>query len=447
MGDEAPEPSADGDASSSNTARSDPATGDQVVNVAEQGDIILDVTFELSERTLQRPGTLAAAAAAAAAARTLSNGQQPRPILTPRLQMAYRVSSDVLKRHSAYFANLLTNPAFRESVLISAARENLLLRGIEPADADPSDLPRVLITDDDEATQSAGRELAFEDMLRIVHQRPVRNARPLMLYVTTLAVTADRFDCTPAVARALAEIKFKWPLTSTKPYLDEAGRPTDVEGVLRQKVLTAWLLGENAHADLEELRHRRECILNAVSSIQTHFLSLYSSRDRQCKLGYDSSPACDSFQFGQMLKFLLSRRLLFLVDFSTASAERLPDTSLVDVEELLATLKQCPNYQLDKHHMNCGLRIRIDPILDYVRAMLSAQVISIPLADWKRTRADVSWVSGKAADNGQEGEARAFAFTRALANDQRLRYEGAMHADKMARSLFTADTWDWTPEL
>lgn len=41
---------------------------------------------------------------------------------------------------------------------------------------------------------------------------------------------------------------------------------------------------------------------------------------------------------------------------------------------------------------------------------------------------------------------RVFRFTRAVATDQRLRFEGAMAADKMARDLFTADGWDWTPE-
>lgn len=41
---------------------------------------------------------------------------------------------------------------------------------------------------------------------------------------------------------------------------------------------------------------------------------------------------------------------------------------------------------------------------------------------------------------------RVFRFTRAIAGDQRLRYEGAMSADRLARELFTADAWDWTPE-
>ena len=33
-----------------------------------------------------------------------------------------------------------------------------------------------------------------------------------------------------------------------------------------------------------------------------------------------------------------------------------------------------------------------------------------------------------------------------MATDQRLRYEGALAADRMAKALFTADEWDWTAE-
>ncbi|KAK2589802.1 hypothetical protein QQS21_012518 [Conoideocrella luteorostrata] len=483
------EPPADGEPPSDSTTQPK-ALQEQLVNVADHGDIILSVTFITSDATLRRTRK----AALASRKPSNSNNHDPAPAMTPRLTISYRVTLSALKHHSKYFANLLTNPSFREAQLIAAVHAHLASRNIKPGEAEAPDLPRILITDDDDATQCAGREHAFEDMLRLVHQKSIKTTRVTMSYVTTLAIIADRFDCTAAVSRALADMKFKWPLTSTKPYMDDSGRVTEVEKVLRQKVLVAWLLSqpmrlhqsskellmrgsrlwgqpygyEEGHLCAawwnlpegieEELQHRRECILNTISSIQSHFLALYSSRDRQCKLGYDSSAACDSFQFGQMLKFLLSKDLLFLVDFSPASVDRLPDISLLDVDELLSTLKQCPNYQVDKHHLNCGLRIRIDPILDYVKAMVSASVVSIPHADWTRRRADVSWVSSTQADttyrgnrgddvNDNDDDKRVFAFTRALANDQRLRYEGAIYADRMAKSLFTADGWNWTPEL
>jgi hypothetical protein len=150
-----------------------------------------------------------------------------------------------------------------------------------------------------------------------------------------------------------------------------------------------------------------------------------------------------------MLKFLLAKGLAFLVDFSSASIDAIPDTSGLDLEDLLATLRQCPSYQVDKHHVNCGPRLRIEPILDYIRAMLSANVVSIAYADWKRDRAVASWATSPARQEesslGPE-HSGTFMFTRAMANDQRLRLEGNMYADRMAKKLFTSESWDWTPE-
>lgn len=147
-----------------------------------------------------------------------------------------------------------------------------------------------------------------------------------------------------------------------------------------------------------------------------------------------------------MVQFFVAKNLLVLMDYSPAALESFPDASRLNIEELLATLRQCPSYQIDKHHTNCGLRIRIEPILDYLRAMLSSNVISIPHAEWKRDPMRVSWASRGINEGDKENEKQKFTFTRAVANDQRLRYEGALYADKMARALFTAGSWDWTPD-
>lgn len=210
---------------------------------------------------------------------------------------------------------------------------------------------------------------------------------------------------------------------------------------------------------------------------------------RQCKLGYDSSSACDSFQLGEMVKFLASKNLLFLTSFAPAPLSSgghevvVPaDFAAVDVHSILAALKQCPNYQVDRYHTNCGLRTRITPILEYVGAMLSASVVQVASEGWRRDRQQTSWVQQAEDGEGNKGTAatssgrfggkkdfvviaadpddgagdyksqqhrvkgRVFRFTRSVASDQRLRYEGAMAADRMARELFTADAWDWTPE-
>lgn len=149
-----------------------------------------------------------------------------------------------------------------------------------------------------------------------------------------------------------------------------------------------------------------------------------------------------------MIKFLVSKNLLYLVDYSASSINAVPDASSVNIEELLNTLRQCPNYQVDKNHTNCGPRVRIGPVLDYMQSMLSASVVALLHVDWKNRRETVSWApepGGSDTTSGDE-QNKTFLFTRSVANDQRLRYEGALHVDKMAKRLFTSDAWNWTPE-
>ncbi|KAK7739104.1 hypothetical protein SLS62_011304 [Diatrype stigma] len=405
-------------------------------------------------------------------------------------------------------------------------------------------------------------------------------------YTVTLAVLADRFDCTTTVSRWLTSAgpaRVKWPVTSHSPLATGTttttrtpaagaassstttrdggdsmaiapGMSRATEEVLRQKILVAWLLdqpvrfqnatrelimngscrwspffgvdGEDEGAEGEdgdeamgtswwylpdgleqELQYRRHCILNTIGSIQQHFLRLYSTttttprapstpstttpplsrgiglvissarpqrpKRQQCQLGYDSSAACDSYQLGEMVKFLLSRGLLAFADCSPSSLETLPDAARWPVDALLAALRQCPAYQVDKHHANCGLRTRLLPILDFVRGLLSAGSVPVSCAAWRRDRAAAAWMpsdGGGSGGGGLDGNGaarwqgvaphavddagagadgagpRQFRFTRSLLSDQRLRFENALGADKFARDVFTASSWDWTAE-
>lgn len=74
-----------------------------------------------------------------------------------------------------------------------------------------------------------------------------------------------------------------------------------------------------------------------------------------CQLGYDSSPACDSYQLGQMLKFFSSKKLLFLVDYSATSFETVPDFGTTDINHIISLLSQAPSYQIDRHHTNVSI--------------------------------------------------------------------------------------------
>lgn len=248
MGESAAAP-ADGDASESTTGKRNrtaitkPA-GPPVVVVADAGDIVLDLTFETSTETLRRERKASLATARKAGPGSQSSSSSGAA-LQPKVKVAYRVSLEALKKHSKYFSHLLSNPQFREATLISVAHDALAVRKIKPGEADAVDLPWIPISDDDEATRAAGREHAFEDLLRIIHQKPPKKSVVNMSYVATMAIIADRFDCVAAISHSLNTLlKFKWPVTSNRPFQDDTGRVTDAEQVLRQKILVSWLLGQ-----------------------------------------------------------------------------------------------------------------------------------------------------------------------------------------------------------
>lgn len=217
-----------------------PAASPSVIAIDEKGDIILDVIFETSKETLKR------ARSQVTAAPRIAKPAAPAPVgapLSPRTTLSYRVSVEALKGRSKYFTNLFSNPHFSESKRISGAHGILRAKGHQPSDADADDLPRIEIVDDDEATQASNRDVAFEDMLRLIHRKPAKATKITMAYATTLAIIADRFDCADAVARsANMGAKFKGPITSTRAYFDSYGKPTETEKIVRQKVLIALLL-------------------------------------------------------------------------------------------------------------------------------------------------------------------------------------------------------------
>ncbi|KAL8354338.1 hypothetical protein RB601_003955 [Gaeumannomyces tritici] len=474
--------------------------------IAAQGDLCLRVKFISSPKTLKppkkearpRPSLPRTSAGAGSPAGPQAPPPPPlTPLQSPRETHWYRVELAALTRQSEYFRVLLgADSRFGEARAVAAVLEALDLDGVDPRDVeDAARLPAVDVTDDDEATRSPLRHHALADLLRILHGAPPAVRHPAVLtmrHVAALAVLADRFGCAQPVSRSLsAELRFKWPATRLKAAADGSGDVSggvggprlDNEEVLRQRVLVAWLLDQplKLHAstrdliihgsrrwtqvadqdeaegrvgdlaswwdlqdDLEvELRYRRECILNTIASVQHHFISLYSSRTQMCKLGYDSSSACDSFQLGQMIKFLSSKKLLFLVDFSSTSFERVAEFGTTDINHIISLLSQVPSYQVDRHHTNCGLRTKILPILEYIKAMISSNVLSIPRREWKNARATQSWMQ---SGDDEKQERQPFRFGRSAASDDRLRYEGAMATDRMARQLFTAKSWDWSPE-
>src|SRR4051794_37237181 len=99
-------------------------------------------------------------------------------------------------------------------------------------------------------------------------------------------------------------------------------------------------------------------------------------------MGYDSSASCDSFQLGEMVKFLTSKGLISFADFSPTQAASTPDFGVKDVLQIIATLKQCPNYQINKWHTQCGLRARSLHILEFMTVLLATNALGIVRKDW-----------------------------------------------------------------
>lgn len=206
------------------------------IDIVQNGDLILDVTFENSRDTIR--------SAQAAQSKLGSQGTQPVP--KKKTRVAFRVSIKALKGQSKYFEKLLTDIRFLEANDISSAFAALSLKNIKPDAAEAKDLPWIKIRDDDQATRYAYRDGAFADLLRVLHGKEVVTKQVTMIFVTTLAVLADRFDCAAAVSKYLASgLKFKWPVTSRKPVRDEVSVMSRVnEDILRQKILVSWLLNQ-----------------------------------------------------------------------------------------------------------------------------------------------------------------------------------------------------------
>ena len=147
----------------------------------------------------------------------------------------------------------------------------------------------------------------------------------------------------------------------------------------------------------DELICRRDYILETINSIQQYFLERYTSRERQCKLGYDSSAQCDSFQLGEMIKFFTRIRTIRLQGIMFDDHEVFPYSE--DIERLLETLQQCPAYQVTSFHAHCGLRARLMPILMFIKSFLSLDAsnveVGICLDCWQDHRAEYAWSSAK----------------------------------------------------
>ena len=127
-------------------------------------------------------------------------------------------------------------------------------------------------------------------------------------------------------------------------------------------------------------------------------------RQFQCRWAYGDSSACDAFHLGQIIRFFAVRtKTIFLgstlidPDFdldpdsdqgydsyseeqeayngkekegATNNSNVDDGPSISDICSLIASLRQCPDYQLDSSHNGCGVRRRLLPALDCIEGFV-----------------------------------------------------------------------------
>ena len=168
-------------------------------------------------------------------------------------------------------------------------------------------------------------------------------------------------------------------------------------------------------------------MLETISSFPTHFLKLYTSKQLQCKLGYDTSPQCDSFQLGEMIRFFTRKGLLQLQ--STYASSQEPPIYAGDVNNIVEKLRQCPTYQLDRNHGHCGLRTRLLPLLD---TLWPNGHVGICLKCWDDDKIAESWLESPARGT--------WAFTKGSS----IRWENCRQ-HRQLKAMYTAEERIWTP--
>ncbi|KAK4964488.1 hypothetical protein LTR66_012270 [Elasticomyces elasticus] len=332
---------------------------------------------------------------------------------------AYRVSMDALRNASPYFDKLLHPDKFAEGAAVEARQRTLREAHGSAGNALTAELPSVDILDIGRISKVKSIRPLISDFLRIIHGQNPSSGPPPVANLANLAIVADRFGAIPLVSAFVKRKKYMPAIDARTPDKKDKSTP---EEKTRQRLLVALLFGHSGWVnkcslrlifrgwvghepdpsaalwwDLplrveEELLYRRECVLETIQSLQSHFLALYTSRERQCKLGYDSSVQCDSFQLGETIRFFSRSGTLRLQGTLFDTAEP-PEPFAGEIADLVEALRKCPEYQIDKNHTHCGLRTRLIPLLDLVEAFL--QDAGICGDCWESNRADYAWLDAK----------------------------------------------------
>ncbi|EME47223.1 hypothetical protein DOTSEDRAFT_96863, partial [Dothistroma septosporum NZE10] len=394
---------------------------DGIVDIAPDGDVVLSIRHE--------------AAASAGVSR-------------------FRVRSSILKQHSRYFAGLLDG-RFGEAQRIAEALIELQNHYISPGDAPSTELPSISIIDVGRISAVKSIEPLCTDFLASLHGQDTQGLPPVA-NLANLAIVADRFDALESIAAYVRRRRFIRAIDGKMTPKTDGGLS---EERVRQRVLIGALLDHSAWLEKysmrmiykgwvgrddvdeatamwwslprrleDEISIRRDYILETIQSLQGYFVGLYTSRGRQCKLGYDSSAQCDSFQLGEMIRFLTRIGTLQVQGLVFDSADP-PAPFAGDLHTLLDSLRQVPEYQIDRNHSHCGIRTRLMPLLDLIADNL--QHVGICLACWAQDCTAYSWMETK----------RPLLWKR---ETHQLRGHGNKEMHVAVRELFTASDRYWS---
>ena len=342
------------------------------------------------------------------------------------LMASFRVHCATLRSASPYFHRLLDPDGFQEGVRVAEIHKKLLASHASIGDVDVSSLPKVKIKNVGSIGSVKSIQMLMADFLSILHDRDISNPAPPLANIANISIVADRFDALPIVSRYLKSRKLmrlldgKTPDRSNKSMPEEKARQRLLVGLLLDNpawvghssirlIQRGWLGHEESDGDSalwwnlpagieEELLFRRDCILETIQSIQAHFLAQYTTRERQCRLGYDSSAECDIYQLGQMIRFFKKIGTLDLAGTIIPSPSDDDNATIAepysgDLIDLIDSLRQCPEYQINEYHKHCGLRTRLMPLLDMLEFSLTEVGICMPC--WTECRHEYAWTRVK----------------------------------------------------
>ncbi|PNS17399.1 Mitochondrial import inner membrane translocase subunit tim50 [Sphaceloma murrayae] len=342
----------------------------------------------------------------------------------------FRVKSSCVREKSSYFRLLLDPTGFEEGRRVADGISKFADQNV--SEVSSALLPQITILDIGHVSPVKSITLLLADFLCLLHDQPVSNPHPPLTNLANLTVVADRFDALEPLrsyvhssrlfsALDARNTKVKTPLTEDRLrqralvgiYLDHPPwLLSSTQRLVQRCSVLASTASVAAWHDLpfsleDELHFRRCALLDTIQSLQSYFLAQYTSRTRQCRLGYDSSAACDSFQLGEMVKFftrsgtlslsggLVSHPPLSAGDQSSAHMKEdfEPPMHEGDLLDLLEKLRMCPEYQIDSNHHHCGIRIRLLPALAVIEKAIEGAGICADC--WKDWRPEYSWREAK----------------------------------------------------